>query len=168
MDKKSFEHWSSMQTRNAPSAGTERIDRIGKYQSGLWEAIVFSSKTTSNSCNHSSWYSQFLTLLCSAQVAVSWSRTLRSYTWYHGQRTVRYCTDFASWFAKFTRLPSWWSQSDMTNIQTNRTTTRNAPSAGTERIDRIEKCHSGLCNSIVFSSKTTSCIHSSWYPHTTL
>ena len=33
-------------------------------------------------------------------------------------------------------------------------TTRNAPSAGTERIDRIEKCHSGLCNSIVFSSKT--------------
>ena len=27
--------------------------------------------------------------------------------------------------------------------------TRNAPSAGTERIDRIKKCHSGLCNSIV-------------------
>ena len=32
--------------------------------------------------------------------------------------------------------------------------TRKAPSAGTERIDRIEKCHSGLCNSIVSSSKT--------------
>ena len=27
---------------------------------------------------------------------------------------------------------------------------RNAPSAGTERINRIEKCHSGLCNSNIF------------------
>ena len=26
--------------------------------------------------------------------------------------------------------------------------TRNAPSAATERIDRIEKCHFGLCNSL--------------------
>ena len=41
--------------------------------------------------------------------------------------------------------------------------TRDVPSAGTERIDRIEKCHSGLCNSIVFSNKSTctSCDHSS-------
>ena len=120
MDKKSFEHWSSMQTRNVPSAGTERIDRIGKYQSGLWEAIVFSSKTTSNSCHHSSWYSQFLTLLCSAQVAVPWSRTLRSYTWYHGQRTVRYCTEFASWFAKFTRLPPFMVISERHDKHTNK------------------------------------------------
>ena len=56
-------------TRNAPSAGTESIDRIRKCQSGLWDAIVFSSKTTCTS-NHSSWCSQFLTLLCSAPVAV--------------------------------------------------------------------------------------------------
>ena len=33
--------------------------------------------------------------------------------------------------------------------------TRKAPSAGTERIDHIEKCHSGLYSSIVFKSKTT-------------
>ena len=32
--------------------------------------------------------------------------------------------------------------------------------------NRIGKCHSGLCNSIVFWNKTTSCIHSSRYPHT--
>ena len=37
---------------NAPSAGTERIDRIGNCQSGLWDATFFSSKTTT--CNHSS------------------------------------------------------------------------------------------------------------------
>ena len=56
-------------TRNPPSAGTERIDRRQIwYLSGLWEAIVFPSKTTS--CNHSSLYSQFLTLLCSAPAAV--------------------------------------------------------------------------------------------------
>ena len=44
----------------------------------------------------------------------------------------------------------------------------NAASGGMERTDRIEKCHSGLCNSIIFWSKTTSCIHSSryLYPHT--
>ena len=35
------------------------------------------------------------------------------------------------------------------------------PSAGTERIDRMEKFHSDMCNSIVFSSNTTSCNHSS-------
>ena len=27
---------------------------------------------------------------------------------------------------------------------------RNAPNAGTDRIDRIEKCQSGFCNSIIF------------------
>ena len=67
----------------------------------------------------------------------------------------------------FIPLPSWWSKSDwQTKLQTDRKTikrawnlpvARNAPSAGTERIDRIEKCHSGLWNSIVFSNKTTSC-----------
>ena len=31
----------------------------------------------------------------------------------------------------------------------------NAPSAGTERIDCIEKCYSSLSNSIVVSSKTS-------------
>ena len=41
-----------------------------------------------------------------------------------------------------------------TQIPPNRKKTRNAPSAGTKRIDRIEKCHSGLRNSVVFSSKT--------------
>ena len=35
----------------------------------------------------------------------------------------------------------------------------NAPSAQTERIDCIGKCHCGLWNSNVFSSKTTSCNH---------
>ena len=41
-----------------------------------------------------------------------------------------------------------------TQTPPNRKKTRNAPSAGTKRIDRIEKCHSGLRNSVVFSSKT--------------
>ena len=49
-------------------------------------------------------------------------------------------------------------------LPSTRVITRNSPSAGTERIDRIEECHSRLWNSIVFSSKTTSCNHSS---HTT-
>ena len=49
-------------------------------------------------------------------------------------------------------------------LPSTRVITRNSPSAGTERIDRIEKCHSRLWNSVVFSSKTTSCNHSS---HTT-
>ena len=30
---------------NTPSAGTERIDRIGKCHSGLWDVITSSSKT---------------------------------------------------------------------------------------------------------------------------
>ena len=42
----------SLCTRNAPSTGSERVDHIGKCQTGLWDAIVFSSKITS--CNHSS------------------------------------------------------------------------------------------------------------------
>ena len=51
--------------------------------------------------------------------------------------------------------PSWCTTDDVTDKHIDRQTTTNVPSAGTERIDRIEKCHSGLCNSIVFSSKTT-------------
>ena len=30
---------------NAPSAGTERIGRIGKCHSGLWDAVISPSKT---------------------------------------------------------------------------------------------------------------------------
>ena len=33
------------QNENTPSAGTERIDRIGKCHSGLWDGITSSSKT---------------------------------------------------------------------------------------------------------------------------
>ena len=55
----------------------------------------------------------------------------------------------------------------MTNLQTDRKTTRNTPSAGTEWIDRKEKCHSGLCNSI-FKTTCNSCHHSPLYSHTTL
>ena len=104
--------WLIGHHKNAPNAGTERIDRIGKCQSGLGDATVFSSESIS--CKHSSWYSHqravtfygslILTLLCSALHSgpSHSSRMLRSYTWYHAHSMVRYRTDFESRFSKFT------------------------------------------------------------------
>ena len=37
-----------------------------------------------------------------APVSVPWSRMLGFYAWYHAHSTVRYCTEFPSWLAKFT------------------------------------------------------------------
>ena len=54
-------------------------------------------------CGRSSWTATGAA--CSAlqsSVRVPWLSTLRFGTWYHVHSTVRHCTDFPTWFAKFT------------------------------------------------------------------